>query len=54
MQFLIPLLVLVVVIGGAIGLAVVGVRYARNSQQDIDPLLVRLAGHATVRKQRRW
>jgi len=37
------LIVLIVVVGGAIALAVVGVRYARQAQEEADPLLARLA-----------
>jgi len=40
---LIWIVVLLVIVGGAIGLAVVGMRYARTSQEETDPLLARLA-----------
>jgi tight adherence protein C len=43
MQLLIWAVVLIVLIGGAIGLAVVGVRYARANEDESDPLLQRLA-----------
>ena len=43
MPALIWIVVLLVIVGGAIGLAVVGMRYARTSQEETDPLLARLA-----------
>lgn len=43
MQTFLWILVAVVIIGGAIALALVGMRYARQTQEEDDPLMARLA-----------
>ena len=43
MQLLIWAIILIVLVGGAISLAAVGMRYARTSQEESDPIMARLA-----------
>jgi len=43
MTTIIWILVVVVLIGGAVALALVGMRYARQNEEEGDPLMARLA-----------